>query len=366
MDRRINFHFRTKVIRTLILALVAVFLDLLYEGNAAARHWYTSIWYPRVSSGQRIVTGWCPFSMGDILYVVAGAFLLFFFVGLAKDLWRKKGRAVAARLLQAMSALVILYLVFELCWGLNYRSDSLEKQFRVQPGKYSTSELVILSRWLLDNTNHYHRILSGSPNDSTRLKMDSRTIFKGALQAYAAMEPGIPGMRYTHPSVKPSMFGYLMNYLGVSGYYNPFTGEAQVNTTIPEILQPYVCCHEIAHQLGFAPEEAANFVGYIAAMHSRLAAFRYSANFDLMLYALGELRFRDSDAEKSLWAALDTGVKMDYHSLREFYREFSNPVDPFMSRMYDRYLRANHEAEGIGSYDEVIGLLMQYYLKLHQ
>jgi hypothetical protein len=34
-------------------------------------------------------------------------------------------------------------------------------------------------------------------------------------------------INYKYPSVKPSIFSYLGNYLGFTGYYNPFSGEAQ-------------------------------------------------------------------------------------------------------------------------------------------
>ncbi len=299
-----------------------------------------------------------------MLYVLAGLGLLLYFIRLGKSLWRKKGISVLRLSLDGINGLILVYLLFLCFWGLNYRGYRTERDFQIFPGAYSDSELSRLSAWLLDNTNRYHRMVAGSARDSTVLNLLPDQVFADARQAYLASESSAPGMVYRHPSVKPSMFGYLMNYIGVSGYYNPFTGEAQVNTAIPQLLQPYVCCHEMAHQLGFAPEESANFVGYVAAMHSKLPVFRYSANFDLLIYALGELRFRDSGAEKSLWASLDTGVKMDYRIIRNFYRQFSNPVDPLMSRMYDRYLRANNEEAGIYSYDEVIGLLIQYYRKI--
>ena len=364
LDPGSRYRIRTKLACTVILVGFSVGINEIYDGSRAFRDWYGMTGYPFLSRIQRILTGWCPFSLGDILYIFAGVGLLFYLVRLGKALWRKRGKAVFRLSLDGVNGLLLIYLVFICIWGLNYRSFRTEKDFRVYPQQYSVSELSQLGAWLLENTNRYHRMVDGSAEDTTALHLLPEEVFAGARQAYLASEASQPGMVYRHPSVKPSMFGYLMNFIGVSGYYNPFTGEAQVNTAIPQLLQPYVCCHEMAHQLGFAPEESANFVGYVAAMHSNNPVFRYSANFDLMLYALGELRFRDSVAEKALWATLDTGVKKDYGIIRTFYRQFSNPVDPLMSRMYDRFLRANHETEGIYSYDEVIGLLIQYYRKI--
>lgn len=338
----------------------------LYGWSAGFRHWYENTWYPAFSSLQRIVTGWCPFSIGDILYLLAGVWILFYLIRLFKALRRFHTNRwiIADLLLGGVIALLGLYLCFLVFWGLNYRSFRTVREFRITPQEYSTGQLIELSSWLLDQTNRYHRVLDKGVSDSTVILLTPLQIFSGARACYAQAETGDRRLSYRHPSVKPSMFGYLMNYLGVSGYYNPFTGEAQVNTTIPEILQPFVCCHEMAHQLGFAPEESANFVGFVAAIQSPDTLYRYSADFDILLYALGELRFRDSATAKALWQSMDTGIKKDYRTILLFDRQFNNPIDPLISRMYDRYLRANHEREGIRSYDEVIGLLIQYYRRL--
>ncbi len=76
--------------------------------------------------------------------------------------------------------------------------------------------------------------------------------------------PGYNQLPHWHTGILPykrPLFERIpQSNLGVTGYLNPFTNEAQVNTTVPAFLQPFMTCHEIAHQLGFAPEEDANFV----------------------------------------------------------------------------------------------------------
>ena len=44
---------------------------------------------------------------------------------------------------------------------------------------------------------------------------------------------------------------------------NPFTLEAQVNMRMPKINLPVTIAHEMAHQLGYAAENEANFIGFI-------------------------------------------------------------------------------------------------------
>ena len=57
--------------------------------------------------------------------------------------------------------------------------------------------------------------------------------------------------------------GTIGSYSGFLGYYNPFTGEAQVNITAPHFVIPFTACHEMAHQLGYGSESEASFIGYL-------------------------------------------------------------------------------------------------------
>ncbi len=96
-------------------------------------------------------------------------------------------------------------------------------------------------------------------------------------------------LNYKHAAVKQMFAGTIGSYSGFLGYYNPFTGEAQVNTTAPDFVIPFTTCHEMAHQLGYASESEASFVGYLVTKYNNLPVFNYSAYFDLFSYANAEL-----------------------------------------------------------------------------
>jgi len=65
--------------------------------------------------------------------------------------------------------------------------------------------------------------------------------------------------------VKATLFNLLADYVGFTGYFNPFTAEGQVRTDMPGLELPFVACHETAHMLGFASESEANLIGYLVA-----------------------------------------------------------------------------------------------------
>ncbi|MGI8637389.1 MAG: DUF3810 domain-containing protein, partial [Segetibacter sp.] len=186
-------------------------------------------------------------------------------------------------------------------------------------------------------------------------------IFEQAQTAYRTSALTFPFLEYNTTSIKRSMYGRIGNFLGFLGYYNPFTGEAQVNLSQPKFLIPFVACHEMAHQLGYASESEANFVGYLAAIHSPDTLFHYSAYFDLFNYANRELFFRDSIAAKNNYKQLDTAVKKDEEELQEYWRQSDNIIEPIIRIFYDRYLKANQQSKGVKSYSEVTGWLIAYY-----
>jgi hypothetical protein len=188
-------------------------------------------------------------------------------------------------------------------------------------------------------------------------------IFSTAREAYKIANLKYPFLHYETPSVKRSLYGRGGNYFGFLGYFNPFTGESQLNLTQPPFLIPFVTCHEMAHQLGYANESEANFVGYLTAASSKDPLFHYSAYFDMFNYANSELSKRDSVKGKENYKLLDTLVKKDMQELRQFYKKYKNPIEPIVWAFYDRYLKANQQDKGVDSYNQVVGLLIAYYKK---
>jgi hypothetical protein len=200
--------------------------------------------------------------------------------------------------------------------------------------------------------------------EQSRTSLDrKRNLFSESRKAYEHASKVAPFLQYQQASLKPSLFSYLGNYLGFQGYYNPFSGEAQVNTTIPRFLEPFVSTHEIAHQLGYARENEANFVGFLASQAFPSTVFQYSMYFDMYNYAIGEVRKRDTALTRSFQEKLHPQVVSDINEFRAFYRKYKNPVEPIIMWGYGNYLKANNQPGGKETYNEVVAWLIAYYKK---
>ena len=154
--------------------------------------------------------------------------------------------------------------------------------------------------------------------------------------------------------------------MGYSGYYNPMTGEGQVNTKVPGFLIPFVACHEMAHQAGYARENEANFVGFLAARESKDSALLYSTYLNMFLYANGELRRLDSAAAKRNMDMLVPGAKKDIDQYRKWLKSYDTVVGDLVDIFYNQYLKLNEQPAGRRSYNQVVNWLLAYHRKYEQ
>lgn len=296
-----------------------------------------------------------PLSIGDVIYIIWVIVGMIFILKTIYALIRGRWKDLLLKGLKAVSALLWLYFSFLLLWGAHYRQNTLTQDLHYDLKRYTTADLYQLTDTLLKLANRDKIAVQ-------ELKpLASGDMFKIAADGYKNLSDSLPFLRYDHPSVKSSLFGEYMNYLGVTGYMNPFTLEAQVNTTVPPFIQPFTTCHEIAHQVGYAPEEAANFIGFIVASRVEDVRFRYAANFEMLLYSIRQLGRRNHFLARELWENASEGVREDVRRLSVFYRKYEGPVDDYTTALYDQYLKANQQAQGIRSYSEVVGWLMAYY-----
>ena len=345
-----------------ISALLLVIVIKLFSLNAEiVEILYTSKFYFFFSKIIRFLFGWFPFSLGDILYLIAGCWLLWKLIKNIILLFKKqlKGKLLLQKILKFMVGFIFIYLIFNIFWGLNYNRKGIASQLELPKLSYDTSDIIMLQSILLQKVNSSKMSLI----HEKYFYPTKKYLFKRAQNCYVEAEKIYPFLQYKIPSIKSSMYGWLGNYLGFTGYYNPFTGEAQVNTTVPKFLQPYITTHEIAHQLGYAKEDEASFAGYLAAVNSKDTLFHYSAYLDLFMYANREVYYFDSVASKQSFSLLIEPVKKDIEEWRKFSLAHTSFMEPAFSWMFGKYLKLNQQPKGIRSYNEVISMLIAYYKK---
>ena len=348
-----------KRIALLCVVLLALGIKIFSLFPDAVERYYSTGLYPVISRGQRILFGWLPFSVGDIFYGLIVIYLIYKLVDLVKRV--RKKTADRNYWLGGLKRLVIIVLLvytsFNLFWGLNYNRRGIARQLNLTTSKVNEEDLKAVMKQLMLRVNQYDSV--GKLNRS--LIANKKYLISGAISSYESLAKKNIDFNYKTPSVKPSLFSYLGNYLGYTGYYNPFSGEAHVNTTVPLFIQPYTTCHEIGHQLGYAKENEANFAGYLSAKNSTDPNFLYSVYFELYSYGRPYLYYQDSLSLKKLDSCLQPGIKRDFRELKEFYLSHANPAEKVIDKLYSQYLKANEQPSGRVTYSEVIIWMVAYY-----
>lgn len=349
-------HWLKKYRSLVFLVLLTFSANWFMMSRERVEAYYSQGFYPHISYLMRFIFGFLPFSVGDLLYIALIVFLLLQFFLLFKSFFRETNRlrVILGGIFGGVQFLLIIWLLFHALWGFNYYRLSIPDRFELSKGKVSNIELVDLAQFSLKETNRY----------APGRKLDHHLTQASSIRlAYDSLSMDYPSLKLNNNSHKSSMFGILGNYMGYGGYYNPFTGEAQINDRMPSFLLPFISLHEMAHQLGNAKESEANFIGYLAAMHSSDSSILYSANLELFLYTTSALRKTDSITVKQLYDDLSPIAQHDIKTYEEFVQQYFGPVDRFVTSFYSGFLRMNNQPDGLKSYNKGMLYVMRYLQK---
>ena len=313
------------------------------------------------------VSGVVSFSLAEIaLAGVAAYFAVPFVFASIHVLRRQRGltNALAGGLLRVSTAAAVILVFFYLCWGLNYARAPLPARLGWTPIEASADpaerqrqidEIRALAAELVEATNIAYREVTGSDDlgrasDRPAGAPSLDAVFDVAfarVQQRLGTEPALAAAR---GRAKPIAGSVLMSYLGLAGFYFPWTGEANYNRMMPAPSVPLSVAHEKAHQRGIAPEDEAGFVGYLACAMSDDPYARYSAALAAHLDLVGELMRYDLAAARTLLARRVPGVRRDLAAIRAFWEQYEGRATQVSQTVNDRYLKSQGVKAGVANY----------------
>lgn len=306
---------------------------------------YSDYLFVPYQSFRNLLFGWSPLSFGDVMYFAAGIVLITLpvrWVYYASTISRNRSKLVHS-LLNTVIACCITYVVFLIGWGGNYYKPSLTTYWNLDKTNWHDSSDIAYDRYLITQINKYAP--GYYPKSLKAVKSKARQYYK----AYTNCNARLHGL-----SAKPSIYNFLMQYMGIQGYYNPITGEAQVNRYLPHFMLPFVVAHEMAHQAGVAAEDDANLVAYTVCQRSADNTFRYSAYLNMWLYNHHSIRIKDSTRAKQLREMLNPLTRQHLDTLKQLREKYRTDFSIYSSSLYDVYLKMLQQKHGIMSYDRAV------------
>lgn len=339
---------RKLLIQSAILLLLALLIFIWGWFPSVVLGYYSNGLYQLVATILRWISSFFPYALGDILYVSLVIFALRKLFVLIK---KRKTLTAIDRLaipLKLFNIVLILFISFKLLWGLNYSRPSITQQLHIENEKYDDQQLVLLSNYFIDKLNALQ------PQTTKKLSYTIKELEEKASSDYSVLAQKNPFFAYRQPSVKPVLNAWLISKIGIEGYYNPLSGEANVNIRLPAWVLPFVTCHEIAHQLGVAREDEANLVAYLVGSNSKDINFQYSVNYNMLRYLLFEVRMKSPDDYLAMKDRIDPNVLGNFKAENQFWAKYNGQMSNYMGIAFDKFLKLNNQKKGIKSYQNIV------------
>lgn len=348
----------TKRALVIFLGFQIIFIAILKQFPEAVEQYYSNGIYIYLSKLLRYIFGWLPFSFGDIAYTIGGILIIRWLVKSRRRIYKNTLSWCG----DALATISLIYFAFNLLWGYNYYRQPLNKSLNLE-ADYTTGELISVTEQLIIKSNNIHKVLVKHDTLKVNFSYSKAKIFNIVSKGYDSLSKTNPELKYYQKSIKESIYSLPLTYMGFSGYLNPFTNEAQVDGLIPTYNMPVTASHEVAHQLGYAAENEANFIGALVTTHHPDIYFQYSGYTFALRYCLSELYKRDKSIYTNLLPTINKGILKNYKESQEFWMAYNNPLEPLFKKTFDTFLKANSQSKGINSYNYMVALLVNYYQK---
>ena len=302
-----------------------------------------------------------PFSVAEALIALFALGLLGF---LAVQLVRLVRRGERLRRLYRLgmtllSAFLAVYALFCLLWGVYYYGEDFTARGGWRDEPVSVGQLTRVTAYFAALANDRADRVPRDENGVCAL--DRAALLAYSPRLYEAIEREAPSLAGPPLAAKGIVCSRVMSLVDFTGFFFPFTGEANVNMDFPTALLPATIAHELAHQRGVAKEQEANFAAVLACLADGDDAFVYSAALLAYSHLSNALRGADPEAWARINEALDARVKADFAAERAYWARFDTPVQAVSNSVYEGFLHSYDQTLGLRSYGACVDLLVNYY-----
>ena len=295
-----------------------------------------------------------PFAAFYLLLILALLTLYFLIKSLVKTFRSKPWRA--GRLLMSIAG-ILGYVVFGfyLLWGFNYDRVQLHDRLSWEAISIEKDNLIEEGWHQIDELKSFENPVDwrGSKEDYHFLEVviRNRVVEMADRLGYLGRE------RVRCRQLVPE--GILLR-ISTAGFYNPFTGECNIDGGLHPLQKPFVIAHEFFHGMGVTGEGDCNFLAYLICHQSADEFVRYSGELSYWRYLQYSLRRTDPEVFKKMWDALPDQVINDLQAIDAQMRKYPDIMPRFRDMIYSAYLKSNKIHDGMANYSKIVRLTMSW------
>jgi len=250
--------------------------------------------------------------------------------------------------------------VFLLCFGMQYADRGIASRMQLKPAPksvdlsalyYETMEGAMLKRSKIQDIENFADITE------VAYSINGDSIHNGVKDALlpvgykaAATDQYIREIPY-----------FLLRKLSISGIYNPFTGESNVEGSLPTLLKSFVIAHELAHASGITGEGEANFVAWLTLSESGDPYLEYAAAYLIWRQVAKPVNKKlKSEQLEKLALSIPQELNNDRRAIYEALNQ-EQPWYPELSdKLNDSYLKIQGVQGGVEDYDKFLEIYLRY------
>ena len=302
-----------------------------------------------------------PFSVAEALIALAVLFTLVYIISQIILLIRRGERLqrLYRTLVSFAAAGLAVYALFCMLWGVYYYADDFVEKSGFENGEISVEQLESVTRYFAALANEYAPQV---PRDENGVCCSDRAeILRRSPEVFERTEKDWPCLAGPPLAAKGIECSRVMSALDFTGFFFPFTAEANVNIDSPACDLAATVAHELSHQRGVAKEQEANFTAVLACLDYGEADYVYSAALLAYTHLGNALAGADREAWLAIYESLDERVLRDLADQREYWRRFDTPVQKASNTVYESFLYSYDQDLGLKSYGACVDLLVNYY-----
>lgn len=304
-----------------------------------------------------------PFSVTELVVLLAIPAVLslagVFIYRLIKRADRKSVAEKGARFVcWCVSIAALMFMIMD---GGNFSRLSVGELFSLNNNTYDAAFLQQVTVDIAKKTSAARLSVTEDENGCMQLSQGISKTLLTADDCYNSLKTTYPFLRSGVWRVKPVALSRYWSYTGYTGVYCPWLGEVSVNVDMPQSSVYYTAAHEIAHTMGFAREDACNFIAFLACSTSGIPDAVYSGYLSAFVYCYNALYAYDPTLCTDVRDACADGVFRDLKQRNRYWKQFEGDVMTSSQNFNDTFIKVNGVESGVLSYNQVVSLILQYY-----
>ena len=360
--------------------------------------WYIKHIFPIWLNTYARLTSMVPISVGEIMLVLAVAITLFGICLCVYNLICKRKFKKAVRkfgIFYAWTVLIVCYVMTLNCFILYHGSSFSEKymahaaepdtlvastsgnvivqtttysQNKEQSKVYTKKDLAALRDYIVAQCNTLVDEVDHDDSGAVYYDGDLIEASRQAMKKLGEDYDQLSGFYVTPKYLTCSEF-FSQQY--IMGYYFPFSMEANINSVMYITNVAPTVCHELAHTKGFIYEDDANLIGFLACIRSDDPFLQYCGYLSVLDYVnkdfiesiekngsvyKSHIRIRDVVAEDNIFLTKENWQEVEKKAVVS-----TATVKKVSNTFMDTTLKLNGVEEGVLQYNNVVGLLLEYY-----